>query len=547
MDLGKFEKSQFDAAAPAYRRKLWVQLVSPGGATHLVFFWRRIAAVLLLLLLLGWLAAAGAAYAFVRVRHDFAGLSYLNLVWPPRWPQHREALGRNYLARGQSALAAGEFADAAQFFAAGLARVPADIAARRQLAIIYLRFGQLQAGLDILSAGLAQARDDLDYLKLTFGLLDELKEDTRILELARLHLPSQPDEVLVHQFVALQAAGARYQHGDYTGAEQLIADWRLDRSLEGQLLLARCDWERGYPELALLRLQQQRERFPQRDELPLQLIRFYRELGRTEQELNEALIRHAADPFSPGPRIDLLYARQRNQDQVRLNQEREAYLKDFATDPSALLLLAWFASDTGDAALARRLRDAAVAGGQPVTNFEFALVQCLALNRDYPAAQAAIDLALQGPAAADPRFAGTLAGLRALVCFGAGDTENGELHLKAFLLRQRPRANDSLLLARRLLELGATTAATRILETAVRQDPLNQAVLTELVRQQAQAGDRSALLTSVPRLLAMRKPARAVLQEATLRLDPTQPADLELRTAIQAALEKSSALPEPPS
>lgn len=544
MDLTKQDTPRFDPGSPEYRWKLWVTILVPGGAPRVVLLWRHLAVALLLLATVGWLATAGAAWTFIRFRHGFTA-SYLNLVWPPLWPEHREALGHHYLARGRRALAVGEFTDAATFLAAGVARVPADITARRQLAIIYLRFGLRQGALDVLGVGLPQARDDLAYLKLTFGLLDELQEDTRILDLTRRYLPPQPDEVLTHQFLALQAATVRYHYGDYDGAERLVADWRLDRSLEGQLLLARSDWERGYPELAQLRLEQQRPRFPGRDELPLQLIRFYRALGDTTRELNEALVRHLADPASPGPRIDLLYAWQRSGDQVRRRRETESYLTDYPADPAALLLLAWFASDTGDITLVRRLRALAAECHYPLETFELALVQGLALAADYPGALAAAEAALAGPAGNNPRFPGTLAGLRALASFGAGDPVTGETFLQSFLIRQRPRSSDSILLTRRLAEIGALRPAHRVIESAVRQHPLDQAALTELVRQQTQARDGAGLEGSLPPLLAMRKPSRAVLHEAALRLDAAQPRQHQLLAAIDRALEKSPASPEP--
>ncbi|HRG54643.1 MAG TPA: tetratricopeptide repeat protein [Lacunisphaera sp.] len=544
MDLTKQATPRFDPGSPEYRWKLWVTILEPGGNPRVVLLWRHIATAFLLLAVAGWLATAGAAWTFIRFRHGFTA-SYLNLVWPPLWPQHREALGRHYLVRGQRALAAGEFSDAAAFLAAGVARVPADIAARRQLAIVYLRFGLRQGALDVLGVGLPQARDDLAYLKLTFGLLEELHEDTRIRDLTRRYLPPHPDEVLTHQFLALQAATVRYHYGDYDGAEGLVADWRLDRSLEGQLLLARCDWERGYPELARLRLEQQRPRFPGRDELPLQLIRFYRDLGDTTRELNEALVRHLADPASPGPRIDLLHAWQRSGDQARVQRETESYLADNPTDPAALLLLAWFASDTGNTSLVRRLRGLAAGRHYPLETFDLALVQGLALAGDYPAALAAADAALAGPAGANPRFADTLAGLRALACFGAGDPVNGESYLQTFLVRQRPRSSDSILLSRRLAEIGAVRPAQRVIESAVRQHPLDQAALTELVHQQSLARDGPGLESSLPRLLPMRKPSRAVLQEAALRLDAAQPRQHQLLAAIAVALKNSPASPEP--
>lgn len=539
MDLSKNQIPNFDPRSRAYRRKLWVRVAASGGVSRLVIFWWRIAAVLALLALCGWLSLAAGVYGFMRVKHDFTDASYLNLVFPHRWPLHRAALGRHYLERGQRAFADKQYNEAAQFYAAGVSRVPDDIAARRQLAIIYIRFGLVDAGLNILESGLPLARGDLDYLKLLFGLLNEIRNDTKIIDLARTYLPTQVDDVLPHQFLALQAAQAHYHRGNYDEAEKIAADWRLSRSLEGQLLLARCDWERGYPDLAILRLEQQRETFPNRDELSLQLIRFYRDLSRQEDALNEALLRHVADPASPGARVDLIYSWHHKSDTTRYTRELESYLKDYATDARALMLLAWFAADTGELELARRLRAIAETQAFPVNAFELVIVQAHIFRGDYRPALEAAEASLQGPAGKDPRYIAVLSGLRALAAFGAGDPANGEVYLQSFLIREYLRASDALLLAERLTEIGARNQARNVLTTAVANDAANQAALTALIKLETTDGNLAALETHLPRLLAMRKPARTVLQEAYLKLDEATPTRAALRQAVKAAIEKS--------
>jgi Tfp pilus assembly protein PilF len=545
VDFGKTNTPPFDAAAPEYRRKLWVLIGSPGGGAKIHVFWGRLSLALVTLTLAGWFAAAGAVYGFVRVKSDFTAASYWNVALPWRWPLHRRALGEHYIALGRAELVKGNLMDAARHFAAGVARAPDDIPARRELAIIYLRFGQLRAGLDVLSVGLSGAIGNLDYLKLTFNLLDEAQEDARILDLTQQYLPAVPDQILPHQYLALQRATAYFHLGNYDDAEHTIARWQLDRSLEGQILLARCDWERGYPALAIVQLEEQRERFPDRDELSVQLIRFYRDLGRDEAALNEALLRHVADPASPGPRIDLLYSWQKKGDTARLDRELASYLHDFSGDPAALQLLGWFASDTVNLTLARQLHALAADRGFPEQPFDLILLQTLIAHADYHEALTAAASALAKNPAKEPAFTAIVSGLQALAAFGAGDPINGETYLQAFLSSRQLRASDALLLARHLTEIGAQRQARRVLATAVRSDPRNQAALTELIHLDTAAGNLPALDDNLPRLLAMRKPSRAVLQEAYLALNEATPERLALRQAVKNALAKSPVTPEP--
>lgn len=547
MDLSKTPIPQFDRKAASYRGKLWVRVASPGGGSQLIVFWGRIAIVLCALAALGWMTLAAGVFAFMRAKHEFAEASYLNIVFPHRWPLHRAALGRHYIERGEAAFAKKEFNDAAQFYAAGVSRVPGDIPARRQLAIIYLRFGQTISGLRILEEGLPAAKADLDYLKLTFNLLNEVREDARIIELVKKCLPETPDDFLPHQFLALQAAQAHYHRGNYDAAEKICADWRLERSLEGQLLLARCDWERGYPDLAVVRLEQQRGAFPSRDELPLQLIRFYRDLDRQEQALNEALLRHVADPASPGARVDLIYSWHRKSDTARYQRELDSYLDDYTSDAKALMLLAWFAADTGELTLARRLHAIALDQGYPTNAFDLVIVQALIFRGEYRPALESAEAALKGAAGKDPRFVAVLSGLRALAAFGAGDPTNGEVYLQSFLIKEYLRASDALLLAERLDEIGARNQARHVLTTAVTNDAANQAALTALIKLETAAENAAALETYLPRLIAMRKPARTVLQEAYLKLDDATPARAALRQSIAAALQRTPTLRAPGS
>ncbi|WP_438480036.1 tetratricopeptide repeat protein [Oleiharenicola lentus] len=545
MDPLKANAPRFDPNSAEYRRKLWTRVEEADGSTSRVFFWKRILSVLALLALAGWLALSGAVFAFVKIRHEFTEASYLNIVWPPNWPKHRESLGRFYIARAKAALEKKDYSEAVTFYGAGIARAPKDITSRRELAVLFLRFGDPGACLNLLKAGLEHALDDLEYLKLTFSLLSEMRADAEIIALVEKYLPATVDDRIQNQFLALQAAQAHYYRGNYDAAEKIVTAWRLGRSLEGQLLLARCDWERGYPELGIVRLEQQRALFPNRDELPLQLIRFYRDLGRQEEALNEALLRHVADPASPGARVDLMYSWRYKNDQVRYSRELDSYLHDYSGDAQALLLLAWFAADTGELDLAKRLHALATERGFNIYPFDLVMIQTLIARGEYKPALEKSEAALAGPSGKDPRFTAVISGLRALAAFGAGDPTNGEVYLKAFLIRDYLRASDALLLAERLDEIGARNQARNVLETAVKNDPANQAALTALVKLEISADGLAALENYVPQLLAMRKPARTVLQEAYLKLDDATPARAALRQSIKAAVEKSPEMPAP--
>lgn len=534
MDFSKEEIVVFDPRDRAHRRKLWVRVAAPGGAYHHVY-WRRVALALAALALAGWLGLAGAAWGYLKFRRAYDGVRYLDLVFYPwRRAAHQAGLGHHYIAAGRAAWERQAYREAYALLLAGLARVPGDIAARRYLAIIESRIGRPDRARQTLIAGLAHARGDLDYLKLLFGLLLEAQEDERVIALARELLPAAPDTARPHQFIALQAATAHYHRGRPAEAERLIAEWRLHRSLEAQLLLARCEWQRGQRELALARLERAVPEFGRRDELHVELVRLNRELGRHAEARRHALLRHFHNPGSAGARIDLVHTHRLAGDTAAEQRELAAYLAAFAKDQPGLVLLAWFAVDTAQPALAEQAHALARASRLPLAVFDLARAQALLAARDYAGALALTEDLARAAAPPSETVAALLGALRAVALYGSGDPGRGQIALSAFVESPRVRATDLLLIARQLGALGHAAPARRALARASELDPRNEPVLAELVKLDTAAGDRVALAANLPRLLPLRRHHRATL-EATLRT-LTEPGDAPLRAQIEAAL-----------
>lgn len=530
----------FDPRSPKWRWRLWIRLRNEAD-TRVTYhiFWRRIVMLLLVLAVSGWLAAAGAAWLFIRKKHGYPDVSYLNIVLPFRWDRHRESLGRYYLQQARAAVEARKPVEALRLYGAGLARQPDDFAARRELAQLYLLFRHPENALQVLTARIDAAREDRDTLRFAFALLFELQHDEEAQALARRLLANAPASSPTNGFIALQAARAALNRNHFDEVEALATRWSLDQTPEGQVLLANCDWERGYPDLAILRLEQARAAHPRFDEIPLTLLRYQRQLGRHEQALNEALIRHSADPFSPGPRVDLLYAWSQRGDRARLDREAGSFIQDFAHDPRALTLLLRFAASEGQPALARRTRDLIAAGNLPVpaAAATVAIVQaCLTANQP---AEALAELQ-QTAAAAGPegaRFNQVTAGLRSLASYRTGDTESGEIALRNFLSRENPRAADALQLAGQFMSAGLSAEAQRLYLSALVLDPQNQVALAAVVTGAAAQRDQATLARYTPDLLQSRKPSRPALTAALAALDPTDPAQEPLHTSIRRALE----------
>ncbi len=543
IDPTKEELQPFNPRDASYRRKLWVRVVTPDKVWHHIF-WGRVMAAFLAGTIVLWAFLAGCAWAFVKFQRGYDEVSYLDLAfYPLRQEEYRTGIGRYYIKRGQEEMEKKNWREGYSLLQIGVARVPDDVTARRLLAYTQVRFGRTDLAIATLSEGTERPNTDIEYFKLLCTLLLETHEDEKLILLAKKILPPTPDTILVHQYLALQMATAHYERGRYDEAERIVADWRLERSLEGSILIAGCNWERGYPDLAMLRLDGEIARFPKRDELYLALVRYHRELGHTEEARRYALLRHFNDPTSPGPRIDMLHTYHAASDQAAETREIETYFTDFSGDARALLLLASFASDTANPALADRLVTLARERTYATAPFMLTKAQALIAVQNYAAALEVTQQALSNAVEPKDYVTSALSGIRCLALFGLRETSRAELMLNAFLSQANLRASDALSLAKQLSLLGATAQARAVLERTIVVNSLNQTALAELLRIDSETGNRAKLAENLPRYLAMRKPSRPLLEEILLRLD--QSTDAPLREELREAIKRASASPAP--
>jgi tetratricopeptide (TPR) repeat protein len=471
----------------------------------------------------------------VKYNRGYDAANYLDIAfYPLRRAHYQKGLGEHYIASGRNEWNKQNYRSAYSLLLAGLARVPGDVQARRYVAITEARIGRMDRAAKTLSDGVKYAREDLDYLKLLFSVLLEGQQDDRVIELAQELLPARPDHVLVHQFIALQAATAHYHRGRTGEAERLVSAWGLQRSVEGQILLARCDSQHGAGGVAVARLERALTLLGQRDEIYVELVRLNRELGRHDEARRYALLRQFRNPDTAGPRIDLLHTYHTSGDTAAGQRELEAYLKAFSADANALVILAWFAVDTAQPALADQVIALARTQKFVLPAFNLAHVQAHLAAKDYARALELADAALRRAENPSDYSATLLGALRSVALFGIGDPARGQVMLSAFLENSRVRANDALLLSRLFRTLGQTTQARRILERACEIDRHNEPALAELIRLEADEGDRAALAENIPKLFAMRKHFRAALEETLRSLN--EPSDAPLRQQIEAAL-----------
>ncbi|MGH9649988.1 MAG: tetratricopeptide repeat protein, partial [Terriglobales bacterium] len=398
----------------------------------------------------------------------------------------------------------------------GVARSPANATGRVLLARIFAGNRRLDLAQETLLAGLPRLRNDIRYLHQVLDFLLRQGEDRQLVQLAQNllrsnHLPSQSTTLLA-QYDAMAA----YYRGHFDQAEDFITRFHLHETATGIVLQAKLDWERGLPELALIRLIAGQVRFPDDEPICSQLGQFYLESGRLADHETITIRLLALNPLSPEPRLAFLAHCVRRRDEPRLAREVQLYLRHFSSQPAALLQLAEFAANTGRVSLARRIHEISIQQRHRGDGPALLLAEALLVDHQNQAALDQLDAFEQ--ASSRPADLPVVAGLRAVALHGLGRWDEAHLQLDYLLAQKNLRAENLLAVARRLAALDARDQARGLLTRAVSIDPRNQAALVQLIRLEIADDAASELTVHLPRLLEMRRPSREVLQSAAATL-----------------------------
>ena len=538
------QKKTFDPANPAYRFRLWIRRKTKDGI-HVHVYWRRIFVSLIALMIVGWFALALAAMAFIRVNRGIAEVQYVDLAFPWRWKNYRVSVGRHYLASGRTLLTGGSIRGALTNLTSGLAMAPDDMDSRKVLGILQYRVGRPDLAAQTLVQGIPYLPLKPESLEQVFGLLREMQANDAIVAQIEQMLPATPDNEIVHLYLAMQLANARFGQGHYDDCIAIVEKWKLNRAPAGRVLVARSLWEQGQKAVAINQLQASLPQFKVRGEIYIALVRFYRELGANEQMRHFALLHYLENPSAPETRLDLIYAYSQTKAEDDLAKEVGRYLTDFAGNQRALEMLANIAALSGRPTIAADTYAVAKAHKFPLSPFRGALIEADISNRDYQRALVEITAGTDDFKAAGANETAMLRGLEAIARFGSGDVAGADAALKTLLKDARQiRTSEALFLAKAMKVAGGTTETSQLLEIARDRDPKNEAAIVETVKADVDAKNHDGLVKHLPVLLALPKPDLDLAHSALPLLN--RPEDASLRLTIRhlaAAPPKATATP----
>jgi thioredoxin-like negative regulator of GroEL len=501
------------------------------GELEVTVHWRRLLASVGLLVLAGWLVLALAAWVYVYAYRGAKEVGYHHLALPWKWDEYRAIRGAHYIATAKEMIGTAQWRGAYLNLRVGLQKDPTHREGRVLLAQFYSMLRRFELAEDTLVSGLAYHRNDDTYLQTALQFLLQLQSDARVIALASEVLADSATTGTCRRIAALYAATAHAYRGNYDKAEDLILTHQLITTREGRMLTARIEWERGYAELALLKLEQLRSGLSNDDEIAGMLADYYRERGRFDDARRLNLLRQITAPTASAPRIALLRLLTETGDNVAAAREVEDVMRDFARDGSALVALAEYAANTGDTALVRRIYEHCRAADLPWDAVAVLMVEsCIVAKRYQEALDLTRTLLHENPEWSRRHYT-LFNGLQAIALHGLGDRDAARLFMKNFLGQATIRSEQLTATARRLAAVGAGEDARELLARAVQDDPLNQAALTQLIELDLETGRMEEMPAAVRKLLTMRKPPLDVLKKVRAELGRDRWLFVENRTA----------------
>ncbi len=496
-----------------------VQRRNAQGRMILGFRWGRIIALMCFLFVGSWVSVAALLYFYFKYQHDFADVTFSNMITLPfRLDSHRVEMGTFHIEEGLAALERGDGRSAFNKLRVGILRAPSHLQGRTVLAEIY-EFGwrrqdlAAEAMIDGLRFG---GNEDVDFLRRTVGLLLRHQMDEKMQEIAdRYIVPGRKgQQKAFNQILAFGAARANHYRGNFDRAEAYLRDYELSSAVEGVLLTAQINWDRGHRNTAINQLEDALRQFPNSEPIILQLSRYHREENNLDRARRYAILRSATNPLAVAPRVELLYIYKASGDDERAEREAIQILRQFREDEAAITSLANFAADTGNINLARRTYQLALENDYMNSAFALLLIEAHIVSKDYSGAtQFADELVVENPAWLESRSS-IFNSLRAVASFAVGREDLGQIYLQNFLNAEDVRVQTFLAVARRLENISRPHEAQRVLSTAYRRNPGNQSALTELISIEIALGNSTEVPHLLRRLLSMRRPSTSVIAEA---------------------------------
>ncbi len=482
----------------------------PGGRRRLRLRWVRLLGTVMGLGAVGWLMAALGIYFFLKLERGYQDERFSDVLFlwvPANLERHNRAMGEYFIRLADDHIAHYRYDQAMTAYRLGVMKVPENLHAREMLSqFYYLYYKQsMEQSLGIMEDGLPYAldndankdpatlKDHYRYLNEYLSKLQQAHLPGKLEEVCQKYLAQNPDSKPLRELLALNLVSAYIDDGVFDKAADTLKTYQLEQTLDGVMLASRLLWDSGRMYEAPKYLEKALPRF---DVKPANLYlfgllsRYYRDLGNLDKAEYYIQRRVMEDYTNAMPQIELLYINAKSGDKAGVALKVQNLKDQFHDNASAMNLLATFATDQGDVAMAKDLlalaeteyqRDVKTKGRSDFYLPSFALLVVeayLTTQRTITAGRSNTLIPWMRTSRSGLRSTRLLFdSMRAIADYGLRDLVDADYNLTKLIKSDKARPDTLMTIANRFLSHGALDQAQRLLEAAHQMDPHNQAIL----------------------------------------------------------------------
>ena len=485
-----------------------------------------------------YLLLTSGAWWFVKYHRGISQIAYFDIALPSNWERYKVKRGDHHIQQARQYLQIGQGARGFQLLRIGLARSPRNRDGRILLSQIFAANNRKDLAKKTLTDGLGYHRYDRDFITHTLRFLIEQEEDLAALTLSNQFLEdaNSPREIL--ELATLSAANVHHSLGSYDLAESLLGTNQIGNSIDGRLLQAQIEWDRGYHVLSLILLRTLRHDFPSSESVYSRLQDALRSQNLNDESRRLSILHQIKHPNRSRSQLDRIRSLTAEEDAAGATLAAYQMIETFSQNASSLLELGDFAATTSNLTLARALVRHFQQHDLPKKAImHLLLIEALLNAGRY---EEVIDEVghIQHSNPTDDQIANTATGLAAIAHYGLEDTGSGAANLTRFMARSQLRPESLLAIADRLAKMGKQEAAKATLSQAHQLSLKSQPILTKLLELYLEDRDSTEIQASLQLLLSMRKPSPAILADALKWLSSDQFIFLSGRTALITRIEQ---------
>lgn len=488
-------------------------------------------------LLTGYLLLTGSAWWFVKYHRDVSQITYFDIALPSNWGRYQIKRGDYHIHQAQQLLRDGEGRRGFQLLRMGLVRSPGNLEGRILLSELFAANNRNDLATETLINGVSFHRYNREYLTRILRFLIEQEDDLLALSLSNqlLNDPEAPREII--ELAALSAAIVHHHQGNYDQAESLLATHQIRESLDGRLLQAQIEWDRGYRELSLMLLRNLSQTYPGSERVYMRLQDALRSESRNAESRRRSILHQIQHPDRAGSQLEQIRSLTAEGNTPAATLAAHQMIENFSLQPSTLLELGDFAATTSNIELAQTLLQHFERHDLPHKNIVRLLLIEALLNAGRYQEVLAEASHLKENNLANDQIAHPAKGLVAIAYYGLGDEGAGAANIATFIAEPQLRPESLLAIADRLVSMDHRVAAKTALAQAAELYPQSQPILTRLLELNLADRDPTEVAGRLQLLLAMRKPSPTLLSDALEWLHGDQFIFLHGRAALISKIE----------